>query len=404
MRKLKLFFRKLTIGWEEVKYLIPDFFIYFFTKRQFPKEPSIIFVGTAMHGRIARITKWLARNSQFELLLICKNSGFSNKFINSDFTKVLTYRNSWHLKSILKKLDSQNVIFHSFGPPYQASKVLVNNIKFGKTIFDFQDLLVTNFGLNPPFTYMKREIKNEKYVLSEVDGIINHSLELQTAKKYYGTIAHKKLFFPIYTDNDQFVNRQKNNLDFENLHIVYIGGIMSAYRNKDYFGGLQIHWLIKKLNDQRIHFHVYPSPSLLKEHIIDYIELDKKLDYFHLHSSVSQKKLSSELANYDFGVLPFFHRTNNRLNDKRYYSTTLKMFNYFESGLPIILSEDLLFQNYMANKYGGGIKASWEDFDNVRELLKNQDYNQLLNNIKLNRVNLSLENNIHKILNFYKEL
>ena len=80
------------------------------------------------------------------------------------------------------------------------------------------------------------------------------------------------------------------------------------------------------------------------------------------------------------------------------------MFNFYEAGLPIILGEDVSFQNYMASKYGGGIKASWEDFHNLMPLIRKFKYETLVNNIEEKRLDLSLENRIDLILDFYKKL
>jgi hypothetical protein len=92
------------------------------------------------------------------------------------------------------------------------------------------------------------------------------------------------------------------------------------------------------------------------------------------------------------------------LNDKRSYATTLKLYNYFESGLPIIIGEDVKFQNYMGKRFGGSIQAKWEDFDNLKSLLQKYNYDNLLELVKKNRQNKSLENNIPKLLDFYKNV
>jgi len=243
----------------------------------------------------------------------------------------------------------------------------------------------------------------EKYVLQNVQGIISHSLELQLAKKLYGGITAKKLFFPNYVDSKLFVSKKKSELGSE-VHLVYAGGVYSKHRNKDYFGGGQLHWLIEKLNKQKIHFHIYPSPVNLKSDLIDYYQLDKELHYFHFHDAVKQDKLAEEMTQYDFGVLPFFHRTNNKSNYKRKYATTLKLYNYFEAGIPVIIGEDVEFQNYMGSRFGGSIKAKWEDFDQLIQLISRYEYKNLLEKIEESREVLSLTNNIYKVINFYKNI
>ena len=404
MGKFRLAVKKILLKWNEIKFLIPDAIVFYFTKKGITDKKIIVFVGTILHGRIGRIAKWLSRSTQFELVLICGQVGFSNKFLNPCFSKVYTYRNVWHLKTILKKLEGKNVVFHSFGPPFQAASEVVNFAKLAKVVFDFQDLYITNYGLNSPLSYMKDEIILERKVLAKADGLVCHSLELQSAKKYYGKIKAKQLLFPNYTDNDHFFKHKKKTIDLDDLHIVYVGGVMSAYRSSDHYGIMQLHWLVHKLNEQKIHLHVYPSPSQLKEHIIDFIEFDKQLEYFHLHESVNQSDLSEELGQYNFGILPFFNRSNKRLVDKQYYSTTLKMFNYFEASLPIITTEDVVFQNFIGRKFGGVIETKWEDYDNLKAILGRVDYQQMVSDIEKNREDLSLKNQIGNLLAFYNRL
>lgn len=404
MGKIRLKFKKALMKWQEFKYLIPDLLSYYLTKRVLTERKVVVFVGTILHGRIGRIAKWLSRNTDYELVLICGKNGFSDKFLTPCFSKIYTYRNIWHLRFILKKMDGENVIFHSFGPPFQAANVVVNFITHGKVVFDFQDLYITNYGLSPPFKYMRDEIMLEKNVLTKADGLVCHSLELQSAKKFYNITFSNNLLFPNYTDNDSFVLNKKKYIEMNSLHIVYVGGLMSAYQNSDHYGIMQLHWLIHKLAKQKIHLHVYPSPSQLPQHIVDFVELDRKIEYFHLHDSVKQSDLSRELSQYDFGILPFFNRTNKRLVDKQYYSTTLKMFNYFEASLPILTSEDIVFQNYIGRKYGGVIELKWDDFDELRDRLKDVDYDSLVTGIEKKRDNLSIKMKLNELIDFYKSL
>ena len=55
----------------------------------------------------------------------------------------------------------------------------------------------------------------------------------------------------------------------------------------------------------------------------------------------------------------------------------------------------------MANKYGGGIKASWDDFHHLKPLIEKNNYESLVNSIEKKRNNLSLKNKINKLLDFY---
>ena len=410
IQKLKLFYRKLLIKIEENIFILPDNILYLFSKKKIKNEKCIVFAGTYMHARIARIAKWIKKTTDYQSVLIAQKSVFTPQLSNDSFDQVHLFRNKWHLLSILKKYSGQKVIVHSFGPPHFAAyHIAVENSKKPSNakqnlFFDYQDLMVSNFGLRPPFLYMKKEISKEKFILKNVDGIISHSLELQTAKKYYGKDYPPILFFPIYADNDSFVKEKKSDKnDFEQLSLVYVGGVYSKFRNKSYFGGQHLHWLIHKLNKQKVHFHIYPAPTNKKEDIQDYVEMNRSLKYFHLHEPLPQANLISEIAKYDYGVIPFFHRTNKKLNDKRHYSTSMKLFNFFEAGLPVIMGKDIDFQNFIGRKFGAAITLDYEDFDNLEKQLEHIDYKELVENLVVNREYLSLKNKIHKLIEFYNK-
>lgn len=400
----------IRIKLEKVKELLErivttpvDYCIYHFTKTEKSDKAKVLYCGVIMHARIGRVAKWVDRKSDFECILVAEKQRFTPQLSNDVFKQTLLYRNKWQLKTIVKKYASEKNIFHLFGPPYNCSFEIIQyfksqNIK-AKLLYDYQDLQITNFGLNPPFAYMKEDIVKEEYVLKNVDIIVSHSLEVQTAKKYYGEIKPKKLFFPLYVDNDVF--KEKKTKQTKEIHLVYAGGVYSKFQNKAFFGGQQFHWLIEKLEQQKIHFHIYPTPTNRKSHLVDYIEYDKKLKYFHLHDTVSQANLTNELSQYDYGIIPFFNHTNDKLDAKRHHSTTLKLFNFIEAGIPVIMGKDTWFQNFMARKYKANISLEYEEFDKLRDIVKTHDYEKSIQDIKSCREQLSLEKKIEGLLTIY---
>ncbi len=401
--RYRLLFKKLSLKLKRASGTPLDLLRLFFAEKPDSQEKQLIFVGTVMHARIARIAKWLKRHnklSDYKFILICDHYRYSNKLTGDLFDEVHLYTNQISLRYQLKKTKSNNSVYHLFGPPYDAIKIALKHINLSKAFFDYQDLLVSNFGLNPPFDYMREGLKVEQQVISSVRGIICHSLELQSAKNHFGNFSTPSLYFPNYADNDAFIV-PKNKFDQDNIHIVYAGSVYSAFRNSDYFGSSQLHWLIELFEKQKIHFHIYPSPVNNQEELVDYFILDEECEYFHFHKSVSQKELGSTLAKYDFGILPFFNSKTKRIIDKRKYSTTLKLFNFIESGLPIIVSEDVLFQEFLARKYNASIKVSEKDLANLKEVLSNINYQNMTEEIKKRREELSLQTHISSLVNFY---
>ncbi len=380
--------------------LLPDYFLYRIQRPDTPERSTIVFVGTVMHARIGRMAKWLKRKYHYQVVLICEKQGFATALTDPAFDETFLFRNKFHLHALLKKFQGEKVIIHAFGPPHLAAYETLYHHRASAYLFDYQDLMITNFGLNAPFAYMKKDIRRERIILAEADGIIANSLELQTAKKYYEKISKRKLYFPLYTDNDKFLTKVFPEPTAP-IHLVYVGGVHSKFQNSDYFGGQQLHWLIEKLNRQKIHFHIYPAPTNRPEHLVDYIEYDEKLHYFHLHSPVSQQELIKEVNQYDYGIIPFFHRTNKKLNDKRYYSTALKLFNFYEAGIPIIMGKDTTFQNFIGRRFGGVVSLAYEEFDQLAERLQGIDYNKMIETIHHQRQLYSLKERIGELTKFY---
>lgn len=403
LNRYRLFLNKLFLRLKRLSSLPIDYLASSFYNQRSSDKKRLIFIGTVMHARIARLAKWLKRHHKlqdYEFILICDRYQSSSHLSGDLFDKVCYFSNKYSLILLLKQNASKGAIYHLFGPPYDAIEVVLDKLLPNKVFFDYQDLLISNFGLNPPFKYMKEGLKVEEKVINSVNGIICHSLELQSAKNHFGKIETPVLYFPNYTDNDAFITPK---LEKENneIHIVYAGSVYSAFRNTDYFGSSQFHWLIKLLNEQKIHLHIYPTPVSNKEDHVDYIKMDREMDYFHFHESVSQEKLGIELSKYDFGILPFFNSKTKRIIDKRKYSTTLKLFNFIEAGLPVIISEDVLFQGFLARRFGSAIKVSESDLGNLRELLKRFDLDTMHKNIEHKREALSLKANIDRLVDFY---
>lgn len=363
----------------------------------------VVYLGDFLQARIPRLAKAVTKQHEFETILITFRNNNYKQYNTEYFDKQLSYRTYWHLKSILKKIP-KNALIHAFGPPNWATKIA---IKQGfKTIMDCQDMTVTNYGLNPSMIHLKLDLPNEKFCLENCDGLISQSHEAWNAFREYGIKKRPKaLFFPIMCDETQFIEPIENKFTpGDEIHLVYVGGVVEKSKTHSFHQGLQIHWLIETLNEQKIHLHLYPAPSMSQSAIDEYTELSKSISYFSIHECVPQNELSKEITKYHYGILPFFHETGGRNSEKRKYGTSLKLFNYMEAGLPCIISKDLEFQAWIGTRYGGSIKVAYEDAFNLRQTIEEHDYNTSIQNLKVGRVQIGLNHNINKILEFYKEI
>ncbi len=394
-RELKL---KLSLGFD---FILFKFNAKFYSPYQSKKVR--LYLGENFPPRIPRMIKWLKREADFNAILICHENGFTKQFSNDTIDEVVLYRNEWHLKRILKSFENIELI-HAFGPKSFYPDIARQFLPAIKFIYDMQDVLVIYYGKDVAIPWYQKEFPHEQNCLQLSDGLVSHGLEPIPATKIYGfKPQNKRLFFPLFCDDDVFQNRQKD-WSMENISVVYAGEIQGASRDKKQFGNVQFFELIETLSAQKIHFHIYPVPSSYVIFGHEYEAIAKVNPYFHIHQSVPQSQLSSELSKYHFGIIPFFKENTNLSDDKNHYSTSLKLFNFIEAGIPIIVSKEIGFQHWMATRYGAGIGVYKKDLSNLRQIFEGLDYPKMVSNLIEQRNKLALSRNIHRLDQFYNKI
>jgi hypothetical protein len=263
-----------------------------------------------------------------------------------------------------------------------------------------QDVLATYYGTDPTTRWLQQELPHEKRCLEKADGVISHSMEMNEGfRRYHITEKPPSLFFPLYCDDDVFLDPQK--AAGKEIHLVYAGGVAGSHRDPKHYGNTQFAGLIQKLTSQGLHFHIYPSPTNVRADYEEYESIAKENPLFHFHASVSQDKLSAELSQYHYGLLPFFKELSEQSATKLKFATTLKLFNYLEAGLPVIVSKDLGFQSWIVERYDAGMGISLDDITSLGNLLKARDYSVVQQKVIVAREKLSLRQNIGRLENFY---
>ena len=383
-----------------VTFSVIDFIRFQFSSKtkNVSKTKKILFVGDHLQARIPRIAKLLNQTKEFETFLITLRGKDYSHYNTAFFNKQITYRTYWDLKIILKKEGNCELI-HAFGPPNWATKIC---IKTGlKTIMDCQDMNVSYYGLNPPFTYMKFDLPNEKFCIENCSGLISQSIEPYDAIKEYSAKKPKKtLFFPLFCDKENLIFDAKK-IDDNQLHIVYVGMIAGSFQDNLHYGAYQLKSLIKKFNSQKVNFHIYPSPNIDQNIIEEYKIFESEFKYFHLHKSVSQNKLAREISKYHFGILPFFDYNNKKNKTKRRRGTSLKIFNYIEAQLPILISEDMAFQNWIVTRHSAGISINYSDLSNIINKTHLFQYDEMIEKLTIEREKIILQNQFYRLEKFY---
>jgi hypothetical protein len=362
---------------------------------------KIVFVGEFLPPRIARISKWLRKTGDFETILVCSGHGFVDKFSGNNFDAIHLFRNRYHQFMFMHQ-HRDAWMMHGFGPKSEYpdhARMQFSKIPF---VHDMQDVLVTYYGTNPPLRWARRELPHERNCLEFAQGVVCHSLEPREGFKRFNIVKRPPtLYFPLYCDDEMFRDNTGKNLDGE-IHLVYAGGVAGSHRPKAQYGNIQFAWLIETLSHQKIHFHIYPSPSNIKADYEEYEQMAKANPFFHYHEPVAQENLSTELSKYHFGLLPFFLDSSDQSATKYKYATTLKLFNYIEAGLPVMVSPDLYYQSWVLNHYEAGILARRKDYFDLRPLITGLPYETRVKKLLAARHALALSNQIPRLIKLYE--
>lgn len=368
----------------------------------------VYFIGEYLFPRIPRLAKWIKKEAGLSSVLLCHSSGYYSKFTNKDFDNVFLYRNSWHLKRILRNL-SRPYVVHGYAPKSKFPCIAMEYMKKLHPaipfVGDYQDVLSIYYGTSPDKHWLKHELPYEKECLQKADGIVAHSLEPFEGMRVWGIKEkHKRLFFPLYCDNDNF-RTPKEPFNPDNIHMVYAGGVFGSHRDKGHYGLTQFHWLIDYLSAQKIHFHIYPSPTVQKADYQEYEEIAKKNPFFHFHSAVSQSVLTEELSKYHYGLLPFYKEASKQSDLKLKYATTLKLFNYLEAGIPVLVGAGVTYQSWLIERYKAGIVINkMEDFKDIKGKLTEEPYKTQVERVLKAREYLSLKKHTPRLIHFYESL
>jgi hypothetical protein len=360
---------------------------------------TIVFVGESLPPRISRLAKWIKRSGQFRIVLCAHRIHFVKQFAGEEWDQVFLYRNKYHLRRIVRQFSGAALI-HAYAPKSYYPDLVRQWVK-RPFIIDYQDVYASYYGENPEMRWLQKELPHEKNCLTLSQGIVAHSLEPNIVLRKYGAKKPATLFFPLYCDNDVFMASPRK-LDTRDIHFVYAGGVAGSFRNKQHFGSIQFHDLIKTLSAQQIHFHIYPSPANFKGDLDEYKAIAAENPWFHFHEPVDQDKLHTELAKYHFGIIPFFKKDAGLSLEKTKYATALKLFNYIEAGLPVIVARDVYYQSWIAERYHAGIAIQADDIATIRQKVEGIDYEKLIASLIEQREKISLKRHIPRLIAFYE--
>jgi len=404
--KQKLLLHKLRIyGPEKLSVLwdIPLFFMRIPAVRRTTAAKTIVFVGEHLATRVPRMAKWIRRESDYSTVLVCHERGFIAEFTNDCFDHTFLFRNKWHMMRILRSIEGIKIV-QGFAP----KSAFVNHArKFIRKPYvqDMQDAYTIYYKDKALPKWLEKELPYEYACITEADGIVAASLEMNQVLKMDRSLKRPEtLFFPLYCDDDYLQPMKTEPLDPDDIHIVYAGAVSGSHRNSKLNGNTQFFQLIELLSRQKLHFHMYASPISIRLDYQEYEQLAVNNPYFHFHPAVHQDILAQEMSRYHFGILPFFSSLSDLSGLKLKYATSLKLFNYFEAGLPVIISKDIVYQHWMVDRHHCGIDLEQDSMDKLREQILASDYESLIREVEKTRRKLSLKKQMPRLIAFYDKL
>lgn len=367
-------------------------------------EDKIVF---AVGNPSPRVVKMLGalhkRGYRVEILF------YANTWLNDNFYNQLTeISENYHICKTIEELMyymimSQAKVIHLFshiGISYIAFILIKQKELFPKLVFEQYDIAnemyITTYSSQNNF-------ESERYCLEHADGLCcrGYEQEYLVRERQYKISGKIIKFFDYCQDEqiDETIKCKRNELS-----LCYAGGIATEreWPGAPYACFLEFAELCK---ENKCHFHVYPS-TWNEQRFVDYIELDKKSDYFHFHRPVPFEKLKEELSQYDYSV----HLMKQGYLEKEYsgyttrnktlYSVTNHFYDYLDAGLPIIAASPVKFARYFEKK---GVLLRWtiEEYD-FEELKSRRD--ELKNNVVIVREKLRIGQKIDDLISFYNKL
>ncbi|NUO09354.1 MAG: hypothetical protein HUU08_11845 [Candidatus Brocadia sp.] len=378
-------------------------------------KKKIIFVTGLPTFNLAGISIYLRKTGKFETVLLTENPWLIG-FFKQHFDTVYVYNSYYDVAHIL--VTSKPYIVHIQGSLHHYFLgVIAKCLDRTSMIIGFNDI--------PSLTELPEENReklwgisndahldyfSEEFLFKRADGIILTMNTFVAGDKL--RLRHEStiplLEFPTYVCDEFLSEEEKYSRKDGNIHLVYGGIITSSDKPRELFGDNQFIALAKKLINQGLCFHMYPSPHFspfqIKKLYQDYIQLAAETPKFTFEQGMPQDKAIKEFSRYDFATMMSIF-DGMKLNTF-HWNTSMpsKFFTYLSAGLPVIVSEEHGNISALVRKYECGIVVSQKDLDNLFDIIKQHDYEKLKTNVRRAREELSMEKHIGRLIEFYERV
>lgn len=326
---------------------------------------------------LERIVKSLQKDKSIKSILLYINSGQENKSLNY-FDQVYQVKSQ---KVLFKKLSSMNydsIFSRSWMHAYTFSAKLVR--KFDNVIVNIKDW---NFSTKEEYKFLfgnDDDFDAIKYIFTHAKYILSHYTNKQAKlwAKEYNVSKKKFIFFPEYCiDINQDVPKTRK-VD----SIVFAGTFGPSVYPEQFYVSKDMYKAIHVITQQKLNLDYILPPKFYDN--IDSFTYQDFLFENHFNASFNLKR-GKELDNsiileYGYGIFsPIIN--HRRSTDIFKYAIPSKFSFYLEANLPIIVNSKMKSLSKIVLKNGLGIVVSNKDMLSIKTIIKDQDYDSMVQNI-----------------------
>jgi hypothetical protein len=374
-------------------------------------EKAIVFVCQNARARIFNIAYPLRHTENIRTILLSKV--FEYGFQARAFDEIHFFRNYSDLEKKIARLDRRYELLAAIGTtePIRQSRVLIDMRADWPTMIDQFDSYwsTTHFaGMNiykdERCKHIISEVEEEEYCFRKADGVIARTGELPLLFKELAVPTPTMLFEDgcnsIYFQNMISRPGSKN----RQWSVVYPGIFYPMSLDPKLHGSNQLVPFGKLFKDEKIHFHLYPSPI----HDYQYPQYEAEAasnPYFHIHASVDFDKVHTEISQYDFGWFANnYHQYGFTSEVYRKYAVATKICTYLEAGLPFISNGQNQRSADLIQKTGCGILVDDYAPKGLRETITNTNLSALLDGVKKAREEMDVNRKSGELMDFINDI
>lgn len=351
---------------------------------------------------LQRIADWLKIDSSINTTLLYIDDN-KNTFSHS-FDKTIKVNSKQEIFEVLKLLSFDLIFNRSWMHSYEFSKDLIEI--FDNVIVNIKDWNFTTkeeyqflFTQNKDFEAIEYIFKHSKYILSHFT-----SEQALLWSEEYNVNKDKFIFFPEYCNENSFIDKQ---LEYKNIILAYAGKIHKSNLPEQLFPAKSHLRSIQKLTDKKIQVDFilpekeYDFVVSHKDDFIDFLYENEFNEMFNLKKG--KNLLADVLSTYHFG---FFELETSGKNELLYrYAITSKFAFYLEAATPMLVNESFVSMAHLVQKYKLGIVFNNKEIDKMNQILdiKNEVYQEYVDNVKKFRENFTYKNNTKKIKEIFQK-